>query len=151
VLGEARDEKLLRWHLAKRPGQATVQDMARPRLELNAQVVRGMARVGSSNVEIANFVGCDEATIRNRFSEILAKERAGLRVRLRKAQLRQARKGNVTMLIFLGKAMLGQSDKGPIEPGLTTTERSEPVYDYSQLTVEELETMEHLLTKAQRA
>ena len=47
--------------------------------------------------------------------EFLTKGRANLKKRLRKAQLDAALSGNSTMLIWLGKQMLGQVDKQEIE------------------------------------
>lgn len=98
--------------------------MARPQVEIDSEVVEGMAGVGATNCEIADFCGVDEGTIRHRFSEILTKARSSMKKRLRQVQYRQAvDEGNTTMLIWLGKQMLGQSDKselsgpdkGPIE------------------------------------
>jgi len=84
--------------------------MARKKLELSEQTVAGMAYVGASNVDIAEFLGCSEATIRGRFCEITTKQRAARRIKLRQLQWRLAEKGNATMLIFLGKQELGQKD-----------------------------------------
>jgi precorrin-4 methylase len=85
--------------------------VGRPKKDIDTRVVAGMASVGATNVEIADFVGCDEGTIRVRFSDVLTKARAGLRTRLRRKQLDVALKGNATMLIWLGKQMLQQCDK----------------------------------------
>jgi hypothetical protein len=84
--------------------------MARPKLSIDKNVVAGMAFAGASNVDIADFVGCAESTIRGRYCEILTKQRAGRRIKLRQLQWRAAEKGNATMLIFLGKQELGQRD-----------------------------------------
>ena len=84
--------------------------MGRKKLEISNETVSAMAFAGSPNVEIAEYLGCDEGTIRKRFSEILTKGRAGRRIKLRHAQWKAAMGGNVTMLIFLGKQELGQKD-----------------------------------------
>jgi hypothetical protein len=84
--------------------------MARPLLDIDEKVVEGMASVGATDVEIADFCGCSEGTIRKRFSGILTKARASLKTRLRQAQVKSALGGNSTMLIWLGKQMLGQTD-----------------------------------------
>ena len=69
-----------------------------------------MASVGATDQEIADFVGCDPQTIRNRFSAILVKSCAGMKLRLRQAQYKAALAGDRAMLIWLGKQMLGQAE-----------------------------------------
>lgn len=85
--------------------------MARPKLEINEREVENYAKLGASNVEIAGMVGCDEGTIRGRFSEILIKARSTRKIKLREMQWKLAEKGNLGMLIWLGKNELGQADK----------------------------------------
>ena len=80
-------------------------------LPIDPKVVEGMAAVAATDQEIADFVGCTEGTIRKRFSGILTKARSGMRTRLRQAQYKAAIGGNSTMLIWLGKQMLGQTDQ----------------------------------------
>jgi hypothetical protein len=50
------------------------------------------------------------ARLRLRFSELLTKGRSHMRVKLRQKQMMMALDGDRTMLIWLGKNMLGQSD-----------------------------------------
>lgn len=85
--------------------------MARPKLDIDERVVESLARVGATNCEIAAHFMCDEGTIRKRFSELLEKSRADRRIKLREMQWRLAEKGNLGMLIWLGKQELGQSEK----------------------------------------
>jgi hypothetical protein len=75
-----------------------------------------MAFIGATNVEIAEFCGCSVDTLTRRFADVLVKSRAGLRAKLRRAQMKAALGGNTTMLIWLGKQMLNQSDKVEIDP-----------------------------------
>jgi hypothetical protein len=84
-----------------------------------------MALSGCSNREISDYFNCDEGTIRKRFSAILTKARAERAWTLRRQQTALAKKRNATMLIWLGKNELSQSDRqthehtgkdgGPIE------------------------------------
>jgi hypothetical protein len=67
------------------------------------------------NTEIAAFFGVDESTIRKRYSEILTKGREMGKGKLRDQQLKAALNGNSTMLVWLGKQYLGQSDKQEIQ------------------------------------
>jgi DNA-binding CsgD family transcriptional regulator len=102
----------------ERPGRQKPVDL---------KVVEGMASVGATNCEIADFLGVSEALVRKRCGAVLTKARASLRTRLRQAQIKAALAGNPAMLIWLGKQMLGQVEKHevsgtegghPIELGL---------------------------------
>lgn len=102
--------------------------MGRPKLDIHDDEVYKLARLGASNVDIADFFGCAESTIRGRFCEILKKGRAERRNTLRQWQWDAAAGGNVTMLIWLGKQDLGQADK------VQTTSR-----DVTKMTDDELD------------
>ena len=96
--------------------------MARPKkYNIDTDQVEKLAGLGCTNIEIASFFGCDESLIRKSYSENLVKGRENGKIRLRQWQMKAAQKGNVAMLIWLGKQMLGQSDKQEI----TTTELPE--------------------------
>ena len=96
--------------------------MARPKkYNIDVEQVEKLAGLGCTNIEIASFFGCDESLIRKSYSENLVKGRENGKIRLRQWQMKAAQRGNVAMLIWLGKQMLGQSDKQEI----TTTELPE--------------------------
>ena len=96
--------------------------MARPKkYNIDTEQVEKLAGLGCTNVEIASFFGCDESLIRKSYSEYIAKGKEKGKIRLRQLQMRAAEKGNVAMLIWLGKQMLGQTDKQEI----TTTDLPE--------------------------
>lgn len=84
--------------------------MARPRLNIDPLEVRKHAKAGANNCEIADFLFCDEGTIRKRFARELRSGRAERKMILRQAQNKLAADGNATMLIWLGKNELGQVD-----------------------------------------
>tara|TARA_B100000963_G_C22277377_1_gene515584 strand:+ start:319 stop:621 length:303 start_codon:yes stop_codon:yes gene_type:complete len=85
--------------------------MARPKkYDIDTEEVQKLAKYGMTNVEIADFFGCDESLIRKSYSEYLTKGRAEMKLRLRQLQWDSAEKGSAAMLIFLGKNILGQSD-----------------------------------------
>jgi len=115
--------------------------VARPQKEATlteAQIER-MASIGCTDAEIAVLAGIDDTTLQKSFSALLKKGRADLRDKLRTAQVRKAlgffvqktnKDGSVdvymtepdnTMLIWLGKQYLGQSDK------TETKDTSDPV------------------------
>ena len=85
--------------------------MARPKkYDIPAHKVQELPEFGCTNTEIAQFYGCSENTIRRNYGENLTKGRASGKTRLRELQWAVAAKGNVTMLIWLGKQVLGQSE-----------------------------------------
>jgi len=81
--------------------------------DIPAEKVEYLAYIGCTVKEIAEFYECTDRTIRNRFSEKLAKGRAKRKQDLREAQWKSAiTSGNITMQIWLGKQELGQSEFG---------------------------------------
>ena len=90
--------------------------MARPKkYDIDTKEVEKLASYGCTNIEIASFFGCDESLIRKSYSEFITKGQENGKTKLRKLQWKQAEKGNVPMLIWLGKQYLGQSDKQEID------------------------------------
>ena len=90
--------------------------MARPKKHnLDTEKVEQLAGFGCTNTEIASFFGCDESLIRKSYSEYLSKGRDKGKIRLRQLQWRAAERGNVSMMIWLGKQVLGQVDKQEVE------------------------------------
>ena len=86
----------------------------RPLLNIKADEVVALAKLGATNIEIAEFFGCSDDTIVNRFSKNLIQGRAAKKIKLREYQWRAAEAGNVSMLIWLGKVYLGQKEKSEI-------------------------------------
>ena len=86
--------------------------MARPKkYDIDTKQVEQLASYGCTNREIASFFGCDESLIKKSYSSFLTKGRDKGKIRLRKLQWNAAEKGNVPMLIWLGKQLLDQTDK----------------------------------------
>ena len=69
-----------------------------------------LASIGCKDLEIAEWFGVDSNTLRYNFSVELLKGRESLKHSLRRAQISVALGGNPTMLIFLGKVLLGQRE-----------------------------------------
>jgi hypothetical protein len=84
--------------------------MAKP-LPIDPKLVQDLAAIGCKTTEIAKIVGCSVDTLDRRYAEEMDKGRNNLRASLRRWQLESAKKGNVAMLIWLGKQILQQSDK----------------------------------------
>jgi hypothetical protein len=85
--------------------------MARPCKVIDPEGVRRLARIGCSQAEIGEALGCSDDTLRRRFAASIKKGYAELNVSLRRSQVRAAQAGNVTMLIWLGKQRLGQKNE----------------------------------------
>src|SRR4030095_5164497 len=79
--------------------------------DIDSKQIEMLASKFWNNTEIAAFIGCCTKTLTNRFSNNLTKGRESGKARLRDWQLKAAQSGNVTMLIWLGKQYLSQSDK----------------------------------------
>ena len=85
--------------------------MARPRKEIDPKLVQDLAAIGCKTTDISRIVGVSVDTLDRRFAAEIEKGRSNLRTSLRRWQLEAAKKGNVAMLIWLGKQILQQSDK----------------------------------------
>lgn len=99
--------------------------MGRPRkfnAEKHAEIaeqVRKMSERGCTNEDMALYIGCSHDTLTRRFASVIKKGRASLRNALRESQIKVAiKQNNPTMLIWLGKQLLGQSN----EPSSTSHE-----------------------------
>ena len=84
--------------------------------DIDTEQLFKLAKYNLTNIEIADIYGCDEALLRKNYSEFLTKGRDKGKIRLRKAQWEAAlgddkRPPNHTMLIWLGKQILGQTDQ----------------------------------------
>ena len=94
-------------------GTATIEGriVGRDKKVIPPAEVFKLAQIGCKDIEIANWLGIAEDTLRNNFAVELLKGREALKQSLRRAQISLALSGNATMLIFLGKNYLGQSDQ----------------------------------------
>lgn len=88
--------------------------MARPLKVINEQQVFDLASFFCTDEQIATIVGCSPDTLSRRFAEIIQKGRESAKHNIRRKQYEVAMSGNVSMLIWLGKQYLGQSDKQEI-------------------------------------
>jgi DNA-binding CsgD family transcriptional regulator len=97
---------------------------------ISKEQIESLARLGCTDEEIADCFGIAPRTVTRHFREPLHKGRAMLKTRIRRAQLKAADSGNVSMLVWLGKQLLGQADKQDTSdnnayPSLTDTELAE--------------------------
>jgi hypothetical protein len=105
--------------------------MARPRKEIDEDKLEQLASLGLSNAEIAAVLDVSPDTIERNYRETLDWGRNKRNASLRRKQYEIAMSGNPTMLIWLGKQFLEQSDKvdqniagkdgGPIQAAIAVT------------------------------
>ena len=67
--------------------------------------IEKLASYGLTNKEIAEALGYDDSTLKRKFENFLTKGRADLKQKLKTKQIEVAMSGNVSMLIWLGKAV----------------------------------------------
>jgi hypothetical protein len=84
--------------------------VGRDKVVIPEEDVFKLAAMGCKETEIAEWFGISDSTLRFNFSDILAKGRLTLNQSLRRKQIEVAMSGNPTMLIWLGRAVLGQSE-----------------------------------------
>ena len=84
--------------------------MARPKLQLDEGLIERLAMIHCNKTEIAAAVGCSVDTLDRNYAELIAKGMEKGKTTLRRMQFETAIKGNVVMLIWLGKQILGQKD-----------------------------------------
>lgn len=77
---------------------------------INPDEVYMLASLGCTIREMSDWFGVKENTISYNFKEYILKAQEETKQKLRRAQVNAALSGNVTMLIWLGKNMLGQSE-----------------------------------------
>jgi AraC-like DNA-binding protein len=92
--------------------QSEEKKVGRPKLDIDAEQVKRLARLHCTMQEMADFFGCHRDTLHNNFSAEIDKGRSEGNISLRRKQWQMAvEKGNVVMLIWLGKQMLGQRNE----------------------------------------
>lgn len=77
---------------------------------INPREVEKLAAIGMKNSEIAEWFGIDDSTLSYNFKHEITKGKLNLIQSLRRAQIKLALGGHPTMLIWLGRNLLGQSD-----------------------------------------
>ena len=92
--------------------------MGRPKKEFDWDMIESLCRIHCTQKEIASVLKCDVDTLNNHskekfnltFSEYYKRHCDEGKMSLRRMQWASAKKGNVTMQIWLGKQYIGQSD-----------------------------------------
>jgi hypothetical protein len=95
--------------------------VSRPTKPIDLGQLEKLAILHCTDDEIASFLGITVRTLRRRkqnpaFAAVLENGRNKAKAMLRRLQFEKAQQGNVTMLIWLGKQILGQNDHVEHEP-----------------------------------
>lgn len=104
--------------------------MGRPLINIDQKQFESLCGLQCTIEEICSFFHVTDKTLSSwcrrtygqSFSEIFAEKKGVGRISLRRAQMQAALGGNTTMLIWLGRNLLGQTDKDRAE-----TQAIEPV------------------------
>lgn len=104
-----------------RPKKGEEKKIGRPRKHIDKELFEEMCEYQCTMQEICLGVGVTDKTLTNwcketygkSFSEIFKEKRVKGFASLRATQYRLAKSGNATMLIWLGRNWLGQTDKPP--------------------------------------
>lgn len=80
-------------------------------IELDEEMIGRLASIHCSVDEIALIMGCGRDTIYRNYMEIVEQGRAKGKMGLRRRQWEVAQDGNPTMLVWLGKNWLNQTDQ----------------------------------------
>lgn len=83
----------------------------RPRKPVDPELLERLAACGCTVNEMASVMQCDKRTLERRFATAISDGRNRGRSSLRHKQFQLAMRGDKTMLVWLGKQHLGQSDK----------------------------------------
>ena len=84
-----------------------------------------LAEIGCSIEEMSNFFGVSRETLKYNFMPYMLRAESELHTKIRNKQIEVALNGHPTMLIWLGKQFLGQSDN----PTMVDTNRVLPWTD----------------------
>lgn len=120
--------------------------MARPKKEINQQLFESLCAMQCTEVEICNVLDVTDKTLtkwckeiyKMSFSECYKLKSAKGKASLRRTQYKLAESGNSTMLVWLGKQWLNQSEN-PIQDEIKLKEL--------ELKIKEFELKEKLIAK----
>jgi hypothetical protein len=87
----------------------------RPKKQIDPRKVEQLAMVGCSHEEIALITGIHRNTLERNYSATIKAGTAKRNGSLRKMQYEAAKRGNVVMMIWLGKQWLNQRDRPALD------------------------------------
>ena len=99
------------------------QKVGRPPKEFDQKNFESLCQIQCTEEEICQFFSCSEKTLNKwcrekygaNFSQVFREKRGVGKISLRRAQYQAAINGNASLLIWLGKQYLGQSESAGTE------------------------------------
>ncbi len=96
-----------------------IKNAGRKKIEIDKNIFEELCNIHCIKNEICSVLNCNEQTLtrwckdtyNKGFADVYSELSAGGKISLRRMQFETAKKGNVAMLIWLGKQFLGQVDK----------------------------------------
>lgn len=82
----------------------------RPKAKLDVEMIEKLAKIHCTPREIGYIMGVDHRTIVKHHSDLLEKAKSLGKMNIRRKQFEVAMSGNPTMLIWVGKNWLSQSE-----------------------------------------
>lgn len=96
-------------------------------LELDRALIEELASIHCSMGEIARIAGCSIDTLERRYMDVIEVGRANVKASLRRKQYELAMTGDRTMLVWLGKIILGQREPAHIVEHTAVEVKSEDI------------------------
>ena len=125
--------------------------MARPRKEIDGRKVTQLAKIGCTVEEIASVMDCSKDTLERRFAALIKRGKECFKMSLRRLQFKAAKEGNATMLVWLGKNVLGQKDVQALEhSGPEGKAIQVESIDVRKLSAEQLEQLEAIVAQSSK-
>jgi hypothetical protein len=130
-----------------------VKNVGRPKIDLNLEELERLSRLNCTMPEISAYFDIPLRTLEDKFAneldvrKAIEKGRATGKLSLRRRQIQiMEETNNPTMAIWLGKQLLGQTDKQEIIQEINIEDRK--VLDISRLTDDDLNNLERTLKYA---
>lgn len=95
--------------------ETTKNKGGRPKLQLSERQIFELAKIHCTLKEIADVMDCSVSTLEKSFSGLIKKGKSCGKTNMRRAMWNAALKGNVTMLIWLSKNLLGMHEPVVVE------------------------------------
>jgi hypothetical protein len=86
-----------------------------PSIIIDHEELEKLAGIHCTMIEMATFFDCSVDTLERNYAEPIKKGKEKGKISLRRLQYQAAQKGNITMMIWLGKQLLGQKDISRLE------------------------------------
>ena len=121
VTADGKADKISEPAKPKKPFGGPQEGSGRPRIVVDLGLVEKLAQIHASQEEIAATLGVSTGFVSERmkndeeFAAAHARGWSNWKLNLRRKQLEKAMAGDATMQIWLGKNMLGQTDKAEVK------------------------------------